>query len=335
MKLYRSIVLLPLLWWGGDVRAQYSQEPSSMPEQWQLTLDVIKAKAQTLVVKNNGLQDEHRQLIGQLQELQQAITDQQDKNEKTDRFLNQRHGQTDQQAQIDELKQGISTKKNEERDEEGQLEDLRRKQEDLNRKIQQLQDTISGIESRQQEVKQEPQAAQNTPGPSDIDPLASWRKQLEDENRQEVLLENQLGELKNGPQASNLNVDAIEDENKQLEAHLDNLRLQQLRHLRKASGQSLGEANVRKYEQLKKRKDQLEANINAYEFRLDDLRETSLMALSWPLKKKKLIHEMVQTDARNNQIRSKIKVLKEDIDVLKDQVAKLERRVDFVKGKSL
>ena len=56
------------------------------------------------------------------------------------------------------------------------------------------------------------------------------------------------------------------------------------------------------------------------------------MALSWPLKKKKLIHEMVQTDARNNQMRDKIKVLKEDIEVLRDQVARLERRVDFVQG---
>ena len=41
----------------------------------------------------------------------------------------------------------------------------------------------------------------------------------------------------------------------------------------------------------------------------------------------------LQTDARNNQMRDKIKVLREDIDVLRDQVARLERRVDFVKGK--
>ena len=33
------------------------------------------------------------------------------------------------------------------------------------------------------------------------------------------------------------------------------------------------------------------------------------MALSWPLKRKKLVHEMVQMDARNNQMRDNIKVL--------------------------
>ena len=58
------------------------------------------------------------------------------------------------------------------------------------------------------------------------------------------------------------------------------------------------------------------------------------MTLSWPLKRKKLIHDMVQTDARNNQMRDKIKELHEDIDVLKDQVARLERRVDFAQGKN-
>ena len=52
------------------------------------------------------------------------------------------------------------------------------------------------------------------------------------------------------------------------------------------------------------------------------------------MKKKKLVHEMVQTDARNNQMRDKIKVLREDIDILRDQVARLERRVDFAQGKS-
>ena len=44
---------------------------------------------------------------------------------------------------------------------------------------------------------------------------------------------------------------------------------------------------------------------------------------------------MVLTDARNNKLKEKIKSLREDIDVLKDQVARLERRVDFAQGKEL
>jgi uncharacterized small protein (DUF1192 family) len=48
-----------------------------------------------------------------------------------------------------------------------------------------------------------------------------------------------------------------------------------------------------------------------------------------------LVHTLVLTDARNNQMRSKIKVLQEDIGILRDEVARLERRMDFVKGQSV
>jgi polyhydroxyalkanoate synthesis regulator phasin len=57
-----------------------------------------------------------------------------------------------------------------------------------------------------------------------------------------------------------------------------------------------------------------------------------LAALSWAVKKKKLVHDMVQTDARNKQMQGNVKVLREDIDVLRDQVARLERRLDFAQG---
>ena len=57
------------------------------------------------------------------------------------------------------------------------------------------------------------------------------------------------------------------------------------------------------------------------------------MVLSWPARKKKLVHEMVLADSRNNQMRDGIKVLREDIDVLRDQVSRLERRINFVQGK--
>ena len=58
-----------------------------MPEQWQLTLDVIKSKAQSLMVENNGLQMQYRQLIGEVQKLQQSIDDQQYKNTQMDQVF--------------------------------------------------------------------------------------------------------------------------------------------------------------------------------------------------------------------------------------------------------
>jgi hypothetical protein len=229
MRIYSFIIILPLLCWGNEVRAQVPEESSSMPEQWQLTLDVIKSKTQNLVVENQGLQVEYRKLTEQVQELQQSIEAQQYKNDETERFLKERHGRKRPEAKPPQ-------------------------------KI---------VQSR------------------DDGQLAQLRKQLEDEKAQEVLLENNR----------------------------------------------LTHANAPSYDQLKSHKAQLEADINAYELNMDRLKQMSLTALSWPLKKKKLVHEMVLTDARNNKMREKIKALREDIDVLRDQVARLERRVDFAQGK--
>jgi chromosome segregation ATPase len=333
MRFYSFIIILSLLWGASEATAQVVQGPSSMPEQWQLTLDVIKSKAQTLMVENNGLQSEYRQLIGQVQRLQQVIDDQQNKNGQISILLKERRGRTDQQLRMDELAQAGKTKRQEIHAFEEQFKNLEKKQVDLGHTIQQLKDTISGIEFHQQAEKKEARISQN-PGAQE-DELTPWRKQLEDDNRQEVLLENEWRNLKTGAQMKNLNVDALEEENKQLEARLNILQLQKLQHIRKSSDMVLAQANARRYDQLRKRKDELETSINAYESRLDELRQSSLLALSWPAKKKKLIHDMVQVDARNNQMRDNIKVLREDIDVLRDQVARLERRVDFVQGKDI
>ena len=333
MRFSKYIIILPLLWWGFDVRAQVAEEVSSVPEQWQLTLDVIKSKAQTLLIENNGLQDENRQLMAQEQKLQKSIDDQQSKNEHKSRLLKERHGRTDQQVRIEELTQGIKTKKQEALILNKQLEEWNKKKTDQDHKIQKLKNMISDIGLQQQTEKQKVQVSQNIEKPKGDDQLAQWRKRLEDENRQEALLENQLEAIKRGGESQHLNIDVIKDQNKQLEARLNFLQMERLRHLKKSSAEIQAQANARKYDQLKKHKDQLEADINAYESRLNELRESSLTELSWPVKRKKLIKEMVQADARNNKLRDKIKELKEDIDVLRDQVARLERRVDFAQGK--
>jgi len=334
MRLCRFIIILPLLWWGFDAGAQVTQGASSLPpEQWELTLDVIKSRAQTLVIENNGLQAENRQLMEQVQKLQQSINDQQFNNKQLAGYIKERDGRTDQQVRIGELTRIIKIKKEQARIFDGQLGNLQWKKSDMDRKIQQSKYVISDIELHQQAQKEKVPAPPIDEGQPVDNQLVELRKQLEDGNKQEVLLENELGALKTGGKTQNLNVDAIESDNKQLEARLDFLRLRKLQQVNKSSDTLQAQANGRRYNELKRRKDELEADISAYESRLDELRESSLMALSWPVKKKKLVHDMVQTDARNNQLREKIKVLREDIDILRDQVAKLERRVDFVKGK--
>jgi len=319
-----------------EAKAQISEElSSSMPEQWQLTLDVIKSKAADLMVKNNGLQDEYRQLLNQQQKLQQSVWDQQTKNEEMSRLLNVRHGRTNQEEQIEQLSQAIKIKNQRIEAYGEQIDNLNRKKAELDHKIQLLKITVAGLELHEQANQQPiPEAKNNIESPVD-DQLIELRKQNENENNQEVLLENELATLKNGDQAQHLNVNALEEENKQLEDRLDQLRLEKLQYDKHSSNLMASNGNEQRYEKLKKRKDELEANISVYEMRMESLRDTSLMSMSWPLKKKKIVHEMVQIDAHNNQIRGKIKVVKEDIAVLKDQVTKLDHQLEFVKGQQI
>jgi predicted nucleic acid-binding Zn-ribbon protein len=309
MKVKKYIIILPLLCWAFGAEAQVPEGMSSMPEQWQLTLDVIKSKAQTLVVQNNGLKTQYRQLTGRERSLQRSIAGQQYKNEQISRFLKERHGLTDQQLQIGKLTQIIKAKRQEARSFDEQLKNLKRDQSALYNNSLQSKDENSDLK------------------------LAQWRKELEDENRQEALLDNELKTLKSGNNAQNLNESTIIAQNRDLEARLGILRTQRERYLKKYSGAQLAQASARRYDELKKRKDELEAYISVYELRMDQLRGASLMAMSWDQKRKKLVHEMVQTDARNNKMRDKIKGLHEDIDILRDQVAKLESRLDSVKAR--
>jgi chromosome segregation ATPase len=166
--------------------------------------------------------------------------------------------------------------------------------------------------------------------------LTELRQRLEEEKKQEVLLENKLNTLRSPGQVSNRgDADQIEEQNKQLSLRLEDLQDQKRVLQARLPDASRAIANQQKYAELKKRKEQLEADINAYAYRMDQLKETSLLkTMPWPVEKKRLIHVMVQKDARNNQLREKIKMLREDVEILRDQVAKFERRVNFMQGQN-
>ena len=315
---------MPLLW-PAMVSAQEPEPgvPSAVAEPWQLSLDVIKSRARELMVENNGLQLEYLKLNGDVKKLQQAILDQQDKNDQTGRLLNDRHGRTDQQVRIEELTQAIKSKKQE-------LEQLKRKKTESERDSRRIKQAASDLEYNQE--AQEAYPAEQA-GPSAADgQLGPWRSQLEDENRREVLLENQLRELKAGGQKQNVDLRAVDGQNKQLQERLEFLQAEKSRASKTPSPVFLKTAKARRYDQLRKRKEELEVKVNAYELRLDQLGIAAVSPVSWPEEKKKLVHDMVMIDARNNKMRGKIKVLREDIEVLRDQVARLERRLDFARG---
>lgn len=327
------LIILPLLCASMAFAQMPEEETVSSPDQWQLTLDVIKSKAQSLMVENNGLEDQYHQLISQLQQLEQAIIDQQYKNDQIERFVKDRHGRSDQQMQLDELTQVLRAKKLKSQLIEEDLDNLKEKQAKLTANIQQLKYTISDLELRAQAQQQKAhQELEQQQAAAKIDQLAPWRQQLEDENKQEAQLQNQLNTLKTGDKTQQLNVDAVLEENRQLTARLDFLRLQKMHHLTSSPKEEQASTNARRYIELKMRKEELVADINAYELRLDQLRGPS-MDLPWPVQKKRLVHEMVRLDSRNNQMKENIKVLQEDIEVLRDEVSRLERRLSFAQGK--
>lgn len=260
-----------------DAGAQQPQGLSaSAPDQWQMTLDTIQSRAQVLMGRNNQLQLENRQLADQVQKLQQSITLQQNKNDRMGQFLKQRRGRTDQQMRMDELAQGIQADKQQLRSLDDQLRDLKRQQAGLGTEVEQITKTA----------------------PQDGDALAPWRKQLEDEDGREAVLENQLQSLK-------------------------------------SITANPAETEAQRLQQLQKRKQQLAADISSYASRLDELRQEALAALSWQVRKKRLVHQLVVADAFNNRMRAQIRVLQEDIQILKDKVSQLESGMDAGQGVDL
>src|ERR1700733_10240147 len=116
MRLSLIFIILTVISWSFDARAQVPQEmsSSSMPEAWQLTLDVIKSKAQSLVIENNGLQIENHRLVEEARSLAQSIVDLKYRNDQISHLIKVRHGRTDQEMRVDELTQTIKMKSQQE-----------------------------------------------------------------------------------------------------------------------------------------------------------------------------------------------------------------------------
>lgn len=336
MKLPQIFFIIFLLCGAVNTRAQMPEESSSMPaQQWTSTLDGIKSQAHYLVIQNNGLQTEYQRLMQQAANLQQAINDQQDKNEQMANFLKERNGKTDQQVRIEELTQMIKNKKMQALSNQESLENLDRKQVNLEHSIQKMQQTLDKTEELMQASKVQAPVVKAAINPQADEQLIQLRKQLDEETRQEVLLENELKSLKTTGSGKIVKVADVEAENKKLEAHLYAMQLQEERNRKARSDARLSQVSALMYNRLKKHKEELESKIYAYEMQMEEFKKLSLSGLSGKVKKNLLVHQVVQMDASNNKMREKIKVYQEDIDVLKDQVARLERRVDFAQGKNL
>ena len=300
-------------------------------EQWQLTFDVIASKVKRLMEENNLLVTQYQTRLAQQQKLHLAINDQTLKNEAIKKFLKERNGKTDQQIRLEELNAQMKLKK----------PAATLKEREANVLKSQVLDWQHKIELKKLKIA-EWELHQNMPAPvaevkpaeedSSVDQeLNSLRKELETQKAQEVGLEQKLEVLRNHSKVTDgqgkADAAALGQEMKSLQQRLDFLRKQKFSLLARvpaASQNSVADRN--RYQQMMNRKADLESKIRNFEIRINLLRDPSTFGLSWVSQKKELIRDIVAADAANGQMRAKINNLREDIALLEEQIAKMDKK---------
>ena len=319
--------------------AQVTGEFAAVPAQWQLTLDVIKTKAQTLLVQNKELAAQHEDLQAQLAHTQDIINQQQAANASLRQLLKERNGRTDQQIALEQLKAQVKSIKNEAAGAQEKLSIWKKKLADLERKINLQKLKIAEVQLRQDQRDVQAKLGEALQAPSAINveaaaQLDEVRKQLEEAKAQEAMLENQIAALKDNKSAL-ASHSGLDEENRVLGNRLESLRQQKVQR-EKAAMQAKSASAVYKdrYYQLKKHKALLEEQIRSYEVKASLMKKSIIDSnLPWPAQKKRMIHEMVQEDARNSQLREKITDIREDISILREGVTRMERRISAMEPK--
>ncbi len=325
MKIRLAVILLCVM------TPQVFAQSSIMESQWRLSLDVIKAKAEQMVVVNNQLKVQNNNLIASVAKLRNSVNQLAQKNASLEDFLRKRAGKTDQQMQLEETNGALKARQDQIVLQQQQLKDLNNQIADWQRKINVKKLRIADWEIRKKtkEVENDFQkqlAVAQEPTPLEINEL---RKTLEDQKTNEAALEAKINELSRATSTKKLDANALGEENARLQ---DQVSMYQKEIAFRRKHQEKPGRNDKPQALIGRKKD-LEEKIKAYEARIVALKNPANFTLSWDKEKKRLIRDMVQADASNQQLKSKIDNLREDIDVLRDQVGKLERRVNFGQGK--
>lgn len=300
----------------------YAQEEyagGGTQEQWQLTFDTIRTKVNGLLVRNNQLSAEYRQLQDALTKTQAAIVEQDDKNASMRQFLKERHGRTDQQVRLEELAAQLKLAKTQLAVRQGQALELKDKLAQANKTVDLKKTRVADLELRQNMPAVTAAVVAPTSGDAELDGL---RKELEDQKAEEVHLEDQL---------SAMMTQAEHPEMVLLKEKLDFLQRQKDELLKGApveqARKSASEIDRKMYFAAIEQKAKLESKIHRFENQINMLKNASGVSVSWAAQKKKLIHDVVQMDAHNAQLREKINNLRQDIALLKEQVDTLQKQV--------
>lgn len=284
--------------------------------QWQLTVDVIKGKVHTLMEENTALTRQYQTTVDRSRKLQMSIARQEKDNAAIRKFLDERKGKTDQQLRIAEIEAEIKSDRARLPGVEQHVRSLEKQADTWVRKIREQRMKIDAAKKRQERP-----AVVDMPDFAADPELRRLRRDLEEQKKQEVLQERKLSEMDG---------QAVDPELKLLQDNVDALRKEKARLLKINSQRQNSTTNSRaRYTAMVQQKLKLVAKVRELENQLNALKDPTAFGLGWGLERKKMVKEIVKADARNKQLRSMVNNLKEDIAVLREQVANRQKMVSY------
>ncbi|MBF0511905.1 MAG: hypothetical protein HQL13_06220 [Candidatus Omnitrophica bacterium] len=182
--------------------AKTLQGAVSLSVQWTLNVEEEKIKAQGLLVERDRLEAEYNRLDNQVEELKLAVSTQLDANNQVGISIQTPKPRPEKGGRVADLTQEIKDKRQQLKSLEGQERNMAKEKASLERKTRQLYDEILRVRDRQQGEKQRREVRPQQQEPADDEGLNKLRQQLEEEMKQEVVLSNQLKDLKNGVSTS-------------------------------------------------------------------------------------------------------------------------------------
>ena len=312
--------------------AQMVRDTAGNVPRWLVSIDTIKTKAQGLMEKNIQLMSERDSLTNEDRKSKEQIHDVQIKNEILKQLLKERHGRSDQQMQVEDLTNQIKAKKDQLKRRQQELVKVQKQADDIDRKVRIKMLKISDLKLRQKAeslkanmqniLRQQASLAKNDQG------LVQDKQRLQQEKNNESALEKELADLKQ-TKAVSMTVDAGDIQS--LALNLQTL-IQQKEDLQKKNNADNNPAKEVPYQQLTLKKKELEDKIKEYEVQLDRLKNPAILGLWGEQQRKQIVHQMVEIDNHNAQLRQRITDLREDVSLLKKQVSRLERKVNFTQG---
>ncbi len=312
--------------------AQMVRDTAGNVPRWLVSIDTIKTKAQGLMEKNIQLMSERDSLTNEDRKSKEQIHDVQIKNEILKQLLKERHGRSDQQMQVEDLTNQIKAKKDQLKRRQQELVKVQKQADDIDRKVRLKMLKISDLKLRQKAeslkanmqniLRQQASLAKNDQG------LVQDKQRLQQEKNNESALEKELADLKQ-TKAVSMTVDAGDIQS--LALNLQTL-IQQKEDLQKKNNADNNPAKEVPYQQLTLKKKELEDKIKEYEVQLDRLKNPAILGLWGEQQRKQIVHQMVEIDNHNAQLRQRITDLREDVSLLKKQVSRLERKVNFTQG---